>query len=46
MSDQAPGAFGSGAEWTIMQGFLKDPSDVEGTAKKLEDAAAKAYKTA
>ena len=46
LSDQAPGAFGSGDEFTIMQGFLKNPSDVQGTAKKLEDAAAKAYKTA
>jgi alpha-glucoside transport system substrate-binding protein len=45
MSDLQPGAFGSDAEFTILQDFLKNPDDVDGTAKKLEDAAAKAYKS-
>jgi len=44
MSDLQPGAFGSDAEFTILQDFLKNPDDVDGTAKKLESAAAKAYK--
>jgi alpha-glucoside transport system substrate-binding protein len=44
MSDLAPGDFGSSDEWTIFQGFFKNPSDIDGTAKKLETAAAKAYK--
>jgi alpha-glucoside transport system substrate-binding protein len=44
MSDLMPGAFGSGDEWTILQAFLKNPDDVDGTATKLEAAAAKAFK--
>jgi alpha-glucoside transport system substrate-binding protein len=44
MSDLQPGAFGSDSEFTILQDFVKNPSDAEGTAKKLEAAAAKAYK--
>jgi alpha-glucoside transport system substrate-binding protein len=44
MSDLQPGAFGSDAEFTILQDFLKNPSDVDGTASKLEKAAASAYK--
>ena len=44
MSDLQPGAFGSDAEFTILQDFLKNPDDAQGTAKKLEAAAAKAYK--
>ncbi|MGP4004069.1 ABC transporter substrate-binding protein [Streptomyces sp. 8N706] len=47
MSDQAPAAFGGtqgAGEWKILQDFLRDPSDPQATAKKLEAAAAKAYK--
>ncbi|MEW2221063.1 ABC transporter substrate-binding protein [Streptomyces sp. NPDC006990] len=47
MSDQAPAAFGGTAgtgEWKLLQDFLRDPSDPKGTARKLEAAAAKAYK--
>ena len=44
MSDLQPGAFGSDAEFTILQDFLKNPDDAQGTAQKLEAAAAKAYK--
>lgn len=47
MSDQAPAAFGGTAgtgEWKLLQDFLADPSDPKATAKKLETAAAKAYK--
>ena len=44
MSDLQPGAFGSDSEFTILQDFVKKPTDAEGTAKKLEAAAAKAYK--
>ncbi|MEU8828668.1 extracellular solute-binding protein [Streptomyces sp. NPDC048636] len=47
MSDQAPAAFGGTVgtgEWKILQDFLKNPSDAKGTARKLEAAAAKAYK--
>ena len=48
MSDQAPTSFGGTAgqgEWKLLQDFLKDPKDVNGTATKLEEAAAKAYKS-
>ena len=47
MSDLAPSAFGGTAsqgEWKILQDFLKNPKDVNGTASKLEAAAAAAYK--
>ena len=47
MSDLAPAAFGgtpSQGEWKILQDFLANPSDVNGTAQKLEAAAARAYK--
>jgi alpha-glucoside transport system substrate-binding protein len=47
MSDQAPAAFGGTAgsgEWKILQDFLADPSDVKGTARRLEAAAKKDYK--
>jgi ABC-type glycerol-3-phosphate transport system substrate-binding protein len=47
MSDLAPAAFGGTpgqGEWKILQDFLGNPKDVDGTAKKLEQAAAKAYK--
>ena len=46
MSDLQPAAFGGTAgqgEWKILQDFLKNPSDVDGTAQQLEAAAAKAY---
>jgi alpha-glucoside transport system substrate-binding protein len=43
MSDLAPAQFGSTDEFTILQGFFKNP-DVDATATKLEAAAAKAYK--
>jgi len=43
MSDLMPGAFGSGDMWTILQQFLRNPDDVDGTAEKLEAAAAKAF---
>jgi alpha-glucoside transport system substrate-binding protein len=47
MSDLSPSAFGGTqgqGEWKILQDFLKSPSDVNGTASKLEAAAAAAYK--
>jgi alpha-glucoside transport system substrate-binding protein len=44
MSDLAPATFGGDAEFTDLQNFLKNPSDVNGTAAKLEADAAKAYK--
>jgi alpha-glucoside transport system substrate-binding protein len=43
MSDLAPAAFGSDAEFSLLQDFFKN-HDVDGTAQKLEAAAAKAYK--
>lgn len=46
MSDQAPQAFGGTpgkGEWKILQDFLKNPSDIEGTQRKLEADAAAAY---
>ncbi|MFD0267290.1 ABC transporter substrate-binding protein [Streptomyces sp. NPDC127106] len=46
MSDQAPAAFGGtkgAGEWKLLQDFLRDPSDPQGTAAKLEAEAAKAY---
>jgi alpha-glucoside transport system substrate-binding protein len=44
MSDLAPAEFGGDAEFTILQNFLKNPKDIDGTAAKLEAAAKKAYK--
>src|SRR3954452_1702104 len=47
MSDLAPASFGGTpgqGEWKILQDFLSNPKDVDGTASKLEQAAAKAYK--
>jgi alpha-glucoside transport system substrate-binding protein len=47
MSDLAPGAFGGTkgeGEWKDLQDFLKNPSNVDGTAKQLEADAAKAFK--
>ncbi|HEX2316434.1 MAG TPA: ABC transporter substrate-binding protein, partial [Thermomonospora sp.] len=46
MSDLAPAAFGGtkgSGEWKILQDFLANPSDVDGTAEKLERAAADAF---
>ncbi|HWM37066.1 MAG TPA: ABC transporter substrate-binding protein [Streptomyces sp.] len=46
MSDQAPGPFGGTpgqGEWQLLQDFIRDPSDPEATARKLDAAAAKAY---
>jgi alpha-glucoside transport system substrate-binding protein len=48
MSDLAPAAFGGTAgqgEWKILQDFLANPSDVDGTAQALERAAARAFRT-
>lgn len=47
MSDEQPPAFGATTgqgEWGLFQQFLKSPSNVSGIQKKLEAAAAKAYK--
>jgi ABC-type glycerol-3-phosphate transport system substrate-binding protein len=47
MSDQQPASFGGTpgqGEWKILQDFLADPSNVDGTASKLEAAAARAFK--
>ncbi len=46
MSDLAPAAFGGTpgqGEWKILQDFASNPSDVNGTASKLEAAAARAF---
>ena len=47
LSDLQPSAFGGTVgqgEFKLFQDFLSNPSDVDGIAQKLEDAAAKAYK--
>ena len=47
MSDLAPADFGGTpgqGEWKILQDFLKNPDDVQGTAQALEAAAKKAFK--
>jgi ABC-type glycerol-3-phosphate transport system substrate-binding protein len=47
MSDLAPADFGGtpgAGEWKILQDFLKDPKDIEGTQAALEKAAKKAFK--
>jgi len=47
MSDLAPASFGGTAgqgEWKLLQDFLVNPKDVDGTAAKLEASAAKAFK--
>jgi len=47
MSDLQPAAFGGTVgqgEWKILQDFLKNPTNVQGTAAALEKAAAAAYK--
>jgi maltose-binding protein MalE len=46
LSDLVPTELGGdvpGSMWGILQDFVKNPSDVDGTAKRLEEAAAKAY---
>jgi len=46
MSDLAPSAFGGtkgSGEWQILIDFYTHPSDVQGTAQKLEDAAKSAW---
>jgi ABC-type glycerol-3-phosphate transport system substrate-binding protein len=47
MSDEQPSAFGATTgqgEWGTFQDFLKNPSNVNGIAQKLESEAAAAYK--
>ena len=43
MSDLAPTAFGSDAEFSLLQEWFRNPSDIDGITQKLEAAAAKAY---
>ena len=43
LSDLQPAAFGSDAMFSLLQDFLRNPDDVEGTAQALEAAAASAY---
>jgi ABC-type glycerol-3-phosphate transport system substrate-binding protein len=46
MSDLEPAAFGGTpgqGEWQILQDFLRKPTDIDGTATRLEAAAAKAF---
>jgi ABC-type glycerol-3-phosphate transport system substrate-binding protein len=46
LSDLQPSAFGGTVgqgEFKLFQDFLANPSDIDGIAQKLEDAAAKAY---
>jgi alpha-glucoside transport system substrate-binding protein len=47
MSDLQPASFGATAgqgEWKLFQDFVSTPSNISGIQKKLESAAAKAYK--
>jgi alpha-glucoside transport system substrate-binding protein len=47
LADLQPSAFGATVgqgEWKLFQDLLKTPSNVDGIAKQLEAAAAKAYK--
>jgi alpha-glucoside transport system substrate-binding protein len=47
LSDLQPSAFGGTVgqgEFKLFQDFLNNPSDIDGIAQQLEDAAAKAYK--
>jgi alpha-glucoside transport system substrate-binding protein len=47
LSDLQPAAFGSSTGqgmWKLFQDFVQNPTSVDGTASKLEAAAAKAYK--
>ena len=43
LSDLQPAAFGSDAMFSLLQDFLRNPDDVEGTAQALEAAAAEAF---
>ena len=43
LSDLQPAAFGSDAMFSLLQDFLRNPADVDGTAQALEDAAAQAF---
>ena len=46
LSDLQPAAFGATVGqgmWKLFQDFLNDPSDIDGIAQKLEDAAKAAY---
>ena len=48
LSDLQPTSFGATVgqgEWKIFQDFLKNPSNVDGIAQQLEQAASKAYKS-
>ena len=47
MSDEQPPSFGGTAgqgEWGLFQQFLRNPKDISGIQKKLEQAATAAYK--
>jgi alpha-glucoside transport system substrate-binding protein len=43
LSDLTPSAFGGDAMFSILQDWFRNPSDVDGAAAKLEDAAKQAY---
>jgi alpha-glucoside transport system substrate-binding protein len=43
LSDLTPSEFGGDAMFSILQDWFRNPSDVDGAAAKLEDAAKKAY---
>jgi alpha-glucoside transport system substrate-binding protein len=46
LSDLQPAAFGATTGqgiWGLFQDFIRNPDDIDGTAQKLEDAAAKAF---
>ncbi|MFJ2112982.1 MULTISPECIES: ABC transporter substrate-binding protein [unclassified Streptomyces] len=48
MSDQMPQSFGGTpgkGEWKALQDFLKNPKDIAGVQRQLEEGAAKAYKS-
>src|SRR5262249_39833894 len=45
VSDLQPAQFGGDSMFTAFQNFLKTPSDVDGTASKLESDATAAYKS-
>ena len=45
LSDLQPAQFGGDSMFTALQNFLKNPSDVDGTASKLESDAKAAYKS-
>ena len=44
LSDLTPSAFGGDSMFRILQDFLRNPSDIDGTAQKLEAAAKAADK--